>query len=433
MAWYIDPNINDGYPWQSDWPQQAQTSWSGELPYSAWRIQADINDNYPWIWWWFREDSSRSGEMLIGGSQTNYPRGFSSADRGGIRDQFNRRSMWSSGNGAALVNDAVNTALAGRQYAITGYDLQQIINKLNVTVRDATFETKLQLINSVYGANVYDGILCCKAYPFNISLSSAAKTAPVMYGLINLAYGEGEQGGLFSAPSDAVQILDMGQITLDISQAWEIESIDYSIYLPFCGVYPIDIRSGVTIEVKAYVDLYHGAGEYHILQDGQWTASYKFNIGTDIPINLTQGITNSNMVSNIASVISDGLPLALGAAGMAIGGTMGGMIGNGAGSLLNSAIDKAYSMHQQISAPQIGGLASLYCYPYARIIAKIPKMFKGGYGYSEILGESRQCSYQQLSSCSGFTKCNNYKCDIIVATDQEKAEIERLMTAGVFI
>ena len=72
MAWYIDPNINDGYPWSDEWPQQAQTSWSGELPYSAWRIQADVNDGYPWIWYWFKEDSSRAGEMVIGGCQTNY-------------------------------------------------------------------------------------------------------------------------------------------------------------------------------------------------------------------------------------------------------------------------------------------------------------------------------------------------------------------------
>lgn len=68
MAWFIDPDINDGYPWQEDWPQEAQTAFTGELPYSAWRIQADVNDGYPWIWWWFKEDSSRSGEMLIGGS-----------------------------------------------------------------------------------------------------------------------------------------------------------------------------------------------------------------------------------------------------------------------------------------------------------------------------------------------------------------------------
>lgn len=439
FSWRILENVNNGYPFTGVFPSEFRTDWfvSRDLPLppAAWRIEEGVNNGYPtqgWVSWGDNAGSggdNTGGGMVIGGSKTNYPGGFHSCNRGGILKQFDKKSMWISGNGSTHVRNAIHAALSGREFALNGSELRTILNTLNLKVQNPAFETKIQLINSLYGANVYDGILCCKVYPFNISLSSDSQQAPVMYGLINL----GGDGNIYPAPSDTVQILDLGQITLDIDQAWEIESVDYSIYLPFCGIYPLDVRTGATIGVKAYVDLYHGVGEYHILQDNQWKANYKFTVGTDIPINLVQGITHSNMVSNVASVVSNGLPVVLGAAGGAIGGPMGASIGSMAGNVISGVMDKTYTMHNQVTAPQVGGLASLYCYPYARIIAKVPKMFKDANGYDTILGESRNACYDTLSHCSGFVQTKNYKCDIIVATDEEKAEIERLMDSGVFL
>lgn len=424
MAWYIDPNINDGYPWQSDWPQQAQTSWSGELPYSAWRIQAGVNDNYPWMWWWFKQDSSRSGEMLIGGSQTNYPRGFSTSNRGGIRGQFGNSTMRSYGMGSVRAANAINTAIGARHFFVSGSDLQGILDWINNNV-DATMAAKIQ---QLYGASVYDAILCCKAYPFELNPSGSSTMGYVMlYSSLQV------QSGVCLRADSSVQKLSLGEITLDIRQAWEIESVDYSIYLPFAGIYPIDIRAGLTVRAELWVDYYHGYGEYYVYQDEQITGIYKATLGADVPINLSQGIANSNLSSNIISTLSKGLPVAGAIIGTTIGGPSGAWIGASTTGMLSGMIDKDMTTHDQVSAPQIGALASMFSYPYARIIAKIPKMFKDGYGYSEILGEARQCAYEQLSSCSGFVQCQNYKCDIIVATDAEKAEIERLMDAGVFI
>lgn len=422
MAWFIDPDINDGYPWQSEWPQEAQTDWSGELPYSAWRIQADVNGGYPWIWWWFKESSERSGEMLIGGSQTNYPSGFTSANRGGIAGQFDRNSMRAGGTGGILVNQAVSAGLENRQFIITGANLTEILYQLNnnISTSDADWVSK------IYGTNVYDGFLCCKAYPFILS-STAEGIDCKMFGKILIsAYKQ-------TPATTSTQLLDMGEITLDIRQAWEVENIDYSIYLPYAGVYPLDVRHGATISVDLFVDLYQGTGEYYIYQDGQITAVHKCIIGADIPLNLNQGITQSNLLSNITSVITQGLPLAAGAVGTAIAGPAAGGMAAGIAGFASQQINRSFVQHNQISAPQVGGLTSTKSYPFVRILAKIPKMFKDGYGYPEIIGESRQCTYTQLSSCSGFTQCKDYKCDIIIATDAEKVEIERLLNAGVFL
>ena len=424
MAWFIDPDINNGYPWNDSFPVAFQTDWTGELPHSAWRIQDGVNNGYPWIWYWFQESSSRTGEMVIGGSQTNYPGGFSSANRGGISSQFNNNTMRSYGMGSVRAANAINTALGNRQFYVSGSDLGDLLAWMNNNL-DATAAARIQ---SIYGASVYDAFLCCKAYPFELNPSGSTTMAYVkLYDTLEI------QSGLCLRATGSVQKLSLGEITLDIRQAWEIENIDYSIYLPFAGVFPIDIRAGLTVRAELWVDYYHGYGEYYVYQNEQITGIHKCQIGADVPINLTQGIANSNLSSNILSTISKGLPLAGAIVGTTIAGPAGSMVGSSAAGMLQGLVDKNLTTHDQVAAPQVGGLASMYSYPYARIIAKIPKMFKDGYGYAEIQGESRQCTFTQLNTCSGFTRCKDYKCDIIVATDPEKVEIERLMAAGVFL
>lgn len=424
MAWFIDPDINDGYPWQEDWPQEAQTAFTGELPYSAWRIQADINDGYPWIWWWFKEDSSRSGEMLIGGSQTNYPSGFTSANRGGIRGQFDNNTMRYYGTGSVRAVAAINAGIGNRQFFINGSDLDGILSYINGNI-DATLAAKIQ---SIYGASIYDAFLCCKAYPFELRPAGESTLAYVMlYNTVQV------QSGVCLRADTCVSKISLGEITLDIRQAWEIESVDYSIYLPFAGTFPLDVRAGLTIRAELWVDYYHGYGEYFLYQNEQITGVHRAQIGVDVPINLTQGVANSNLASNIISTVTKGLPLAGAVVGSTLAGPAGATVGSAATGMLAGMMDKTMVSHDQVSAPQIGGLASMYSYPYARIIARIPKMFRDGYGYAEINGESRSCCYVQLSTCSGMVRTRGYKCDIIVATDDEKSEIESMMDAGVFL
>lgn len=422
MAWFIDPDINDGYPWQSEWPQEAQTDWSGELPYSAWRIQEGVNDNYPWIWWWFKESSDRSGEMLIGGSQTNYPNGFSSSDRGGIRAQFTSGTMAGHGAAAERVQIVLNSVLSGRQFLLTASDLSNILAYINDP--DNVDSNLSKRIAELYGANIYDAFLVCKAYPF--WQDPGVSTVMKLYGSALFSPGS------FSAASSCMWEHSFGSLDLDVQQAYEVESTDYSIYLPFCGVYPLDVRDGSSVSVIIRVDMFHGLAEYQVMQNGQTTGMYKCNIGVDVPLNFNQGIMSSNLSSMIMSMVTSGLPLVGSLVGGAVGGTVGSTIGGSVAGMAANAINTT-SGHHQITAPSVGSLAGLYSYPTPRIIAKIPKMFKDGYGYSDIIGESRQCTYTQLSSCSGFTQCKDYKCDIIIATDSEKVEIERLLNAGVFL
>lgn len=470
MSWYIDPQGNNGYPFNDYFPTSFQTDYTGELPYSSWRIeegqnngypftgmipsdfqtdfyadrdtqlpysswriQSGVNNGYPyqnWIEWRDytgasgEDDSRGGGDMHIGGSRSNYPNGFSIANRGGVMKQFDKKNMINvHGRGSDTAMNAISAGLSGRQFCVSGSQLAYILNYMNTNLTELDM-TKIQ---KLYGANIYDGILVCKAFPFQLA-ASAGTYGINIFGSIAISDNQYKH-----ATTNLIRFY-MGSVEIDIKQAWELENIDYCIYLPFAGIFPLDVRNGLAIDVDCYIDLYHGTGEYHVHQDSQLMSIYTFKIGADVPINLDQGIAHSNMMSNITSSITKGLPVAMGAIGMAAAGPAGAAVGGMIGSMAQQSIDQNYVSHMQTQAPQMGGLTSMYSYPFARVIAMAPYMFNDGEGFQELLGENRSKCFETLRTCKGgFIKTVNYKCDIIVATDEEKQEIERLMNGGVFL
>lgn len=466
MAWHINPDVNEGYPYEdsfpetfnTDWdtvtvplpgttwrqvdgvnedypftglfPERFNTNWKYDslipMPYMVWRIDPSANEGYPTLGWPSWGDNagggtSEGGGMVIGGSRSNYPNGFRSCDRGGIRSQFNNNTMKGHGAASERVLNAINSILSERQFALTASDVITILNYMNNPSNTGSLASD---IAELYGANLYDAFLVCKAYPFKIPTGASQDLK--LFGRALFSPGQ------FTTASVCMWEHDFGTCDLDVTQAYEIESTDYSIYLPFCGLYPLDIRDGSALSVMIRVDLFHGLGEYLIFQNNQITGVYKCQLGVDVPLNMSQGIMNSNLSSNILSTVSSGLPLL----GSAIGGIAGGPVGATVGGTLGgmvSGVANNTTVHHQVTAPSVGGLGALYSYPTPRVIAKIPKMWGSARGFAEIQGENRSMSFESLNTCSGFVQTKNYKCDIIVATDEEKQEIERLMNGGVFL
>ena len=420
MAWFIDPNINNGYPWNDSFPRSFRTDFIDNgtirLPYYAWRIKVGVNDGYPWIYWWFKEDTPTGGDMIIGGSQTNYPNGFTSANRGGIKNDFDDTDMRIGNTGGSYATATLAGALGGRAFIIDYPTFLAIVGKFN---DDTIFTTATYAaISNLYGANVFNSVLSSKIYPFDLSFLSnsviSGNTGDVKafgaYTLVSNVPLMGNSLGFYNFPTISVTPL----------QAWEIENIDFSIYLPMSGVYPLDIRGESNVDVRLNVDLIDGTGEYYVFINNQLVGVYRVLLGADIPINTNQGRMQANMLTNVLSSFGK------------VAGRMTDMYtGNDiASTVINPILP---TQHFAMSTPAIGGLASMYCYGDVRVLAKIPKMFKDGYGYFETLGANRSTTYVHLSECSGYVKCENYKTDIIVATDTEKVEIEKLMNAGVFI
>lgn len=436
MAWFINSAFNDGYPWNDQFPAEFLTNFTTEgdlqLPYNAWRIKEGVNNGYPWLWYWFNEDVEVDDEMEIGGTQTNYPNGFTDYDDGGVSDQFDDDPMNPNDPLITHTNSLFYTALGKKMFAASSAEMAQYISYLNnPSFWDVTIRA---FMTDFYGANIYDGILSCKVFPFTLQFGvngqgQATVGTPSIYNIFPLGDPtvEGNLGSVCNV--NALQQFNMGVAVPDIQQAWELENISWSIYLPYAGVFPVDIRNSDALQLNLYVDVFTGVGEYVLRQNGQVTNCFKCQMGYDFPLVTTGGQMMSNMAGSVVNSVAPLISLAGAVGGAAVGGPAGMAVGGAAG-MLSSAI---HSDRMQINAPQVGGLTSVYSSPTPRLIARIPKMFNGGYGYEQTLGANRSTTYEHLNSCSGYTQCKNYKCDIIVATEDEKAEIERLMNSGVML
>ena len=429
MAWFIKAGVNEGYPALNGWADEWQTGWTSNdsvrYPDIAWRIDGSTNEGYPWIWYWFKTTQTDTGDMVIGGSQTNYPNGLLPSNRGGLNDQLNNNPMPDNTALITYTNSLLKSAFTGKAMALTSDNFFHIMSFLNNPDSDAIADANI--IQSLYGANVYDGILLCRVYPFDIPGTDGV-VRPKIFGKFKLYDDDGHyppEPGYHDVDAFLMSF-NMGSVTPNILQAWEIEGVDYYIYLPYAGIYPIDVRSGETITITLHVDLLTGGGEYILKQNEQILSIYKTQIGFDMPINLSQGQLNSNFVGFVANQITTGFNAVADIVG-AINPMAGAVADTTAGAV------KTLNQHFNTSSPSIGGNAGNACYPIPRLIVKLPKMFRDGLGYEQVLGANRSTAYVRLNECSGFTKCVNYKCDIIVATDDEKQEIERLMNMGVML
>ena len=440
MAWFINSAFNNGYPWNDSFPSEFLTSFTSEgveIPFGSWRIANGTNNGYPWIYWWFEESADvGDGDMNIGGTSDNYPNGFTTHDIGGIDDQFNDDDMGFNTDLVDVVNGVFQSALDEKILGLSTADFQRIMGYLNDPgSMGSSFDPSF--IQKIYGANIYDGILTCRLYPFDVLTGFYSTCYPSIFGVYRLYSVVVSPDGSSPDPNTAIGKVEkvvrpfhMGSLSLDIFQAWEVENISYSIFLPCAGVFPLDVRDGSEVSVMLFVDILTGVGEYTVKQNGQVTGIYKINMGVDVPINLTQGQISANHSAFISSQIAKAANVAapiMGAVSPAAG------LAAGIGATALSQATGQMGGHLDISAPSVGSDVGMASYPYARIIAKIPKMFKGAYGYHETLGANRSTAFVRLDSCSGFVQCKDYACNVANATDEEKQEIERLLNSGVFI
>ena len=440
MAWFIDPNINHGYPWNEQFPSTFRTDFYSDsaikLPYSIWRIKSGVNNGYPWLYWWFKEDTSTGGDMVIGGSQTNYPNGLTGHNDGYLHGIMDNTNMDPRTGVNYAIDLAMTGALSGKAFVINSGQLTQYL--IAIAGGGVNSDFNADIIQKLYGANVYNSVVLCKAFPFSLRLLQhypgtngdvIGSTDPVK------AFGRWQISAVDAnklASSMGAYWFDT--ISIDPQQAWEIESVDYSLYLPMAGVFPIDIRGKSDIDIVLHVSVLEGTGEYMVYINDQLYGSYKCQLASDIPVSFAQ--SQGAMNANFGNMLFTGIASGVGMAAPAIGGALGGPAGAGIGAAIGGAantVGQFMRTHYAVTTPQIGSIASSACYQYPRLIAKIPKMFRDANGYHELLGANRSTGYLALNSCSGYVQCQNYKCDIIVATDDEKREIENLLNSGVFI
>ena len=442
MVWSIKAGVNNGYPYTDKFPTEFRTDFYSDgtvkLPYSSWRIKQTVNNGYPWQYWWFKEENTfTGGEMTIGGSQTNYPNGFTNNNRGGISSQFHDGTFTSEFDMNSTAAKCACLGIAYRSWIIDAHGWAQIVDNMNSTNFLNALKTKFE--GFMTGVDIFNAVDRIIAFPFTLTPIIGGDAEPVTaYGikdvtLTTVAYGH---------PARSSILLDFGTINLDVRQAWEIENIDYSIYLPFAGVYQIDVRNAGSVRLAAIVDLVNTLIEYYVIVDNVLIFTAKGCCGVDVTPSNQTGINMSSFIANLPTMVATTTAAVGGIAAVAAGGigAVSGSLGIAEGlNAVSSAMPVVGETASQINfptvsynSPSIGGSASTMAPLYPRIISKIPKMHNDATGFGEILGYKDQV-HRKISECTGFVKCINYKSDIIVATDAEKAEIENLLNSGVFV
>lgn len=435
MSWYIDASLNEGYPTNTDFIP-AHVGWTDTdtipLPKLAWRIRADANEGYPFLGYFFTSHSGQQGgEMDIGGSQTNYPNGFTYGNKNALVNGLSATGMSANTDLVSVVNTVYRQANQGKILALGAGEMRILVEFFH-TPSNFNDTAKMEMTYKLFGASVYDSIITCRMYPMALPEDPNYTYPLTLYGLYPVSAGGDSVAMQVDGCYEIVKRYGMGYIDPPMEQAWEIERPDFMIYLPYSGIHTLDLRSTERLWLYLTIDFMTGQSVYQLYQGtndnmdiiGTWPAQ----VGWEYPINSIQGQLSSNLYNGSIDFASQAFGAVAGAVGAFVPG-----VAQGAKAVTDTAGLFSNGKHCNLTAVAPGGLCSSYDYPYPRIIIKIPKMFKNADGYPEIMGLNRSCTYAQLDTCSGFTVCSNYKCDVITATTEEKLRIESLMNAGVFL
>ena len=209
---------------------------------------------------------------------------------------------------------------------------------------------------------------------------------------------------------------------------------EYSIYLPFSGIHPLDadIIVGNNISIYVDIDFLTGSMLYHIVvNDGNTTRDiYTFTGQCAIELPIT-GADYSAKYQTIMNGVFSGI-------GMMAGGAMGGPVGAGAGMMIagaagtglktlgNAAVTKGSFIQSGKLIPNSSALSVLY--PYL-IISKPQDVSPN---YSSVKGKPTH-KMMTLSSLHGFSIVSNINLNQIpIATDEDKEALRSLLANGVY-
>lgn len=502
--WYID-GTNNGYPVNNFVPPQLmQTGWTSvfggaQLPYNAWRITEStlqlvlgnttiLHEGYPYVYWWFKQDVSiedgtietEHPPMQIGGSQSNYgdwtaPSGWqleASLDDVDMSEshELNTQSATS----------VLSKGLKNRCFALNSQELEKLLSAFRSESFFDSFTQGLaaKVMELLFGQDLYGGIHTIKVFPCRVPCDDANPfnkgvngSEISLFGFIPIPTGD---GGMLAYYADTVKEYNLGDVDINLmgyKYGWQFENIQWSVYLPFAGTFPVSLLSNDSVTLKLIINFAEGTCQYILCQNGQLIGQYKGVVGFDLPYSMAQGQTASNFFSNVAPLMLLGAGLiapTLGelggqaaGSGMLAAGTSGALAGSALGQSLTSGAVGAEMIGKQAGEmaskplmfaggaskglshsssvistnPSAGGLLDFYSYPLPRLIAKIPKLHKQAEGFPELVGVNRSMKVDKISEMvkGSFITCENYRCDLIVATQEEKVMINQLMNSGVFV
>lgn len=197
----------------------------------------------------------------------------------------------------------------------------------------------------------------------------------------------------------------------------------FSIYLPYIGVKEVDANDfvGHTIGVIYHGDVVTGGVTAYIIKDGSVMYQYSGSCAISIPLTADGwGSTISGAVQIATSLV----------AGAATGGAAG--VGLAAAKGAASVAANPSMLSPQVSrSGAVSGSAGCMGVQYPYVIREAVR-FHSTDGFNKSSGYP-SFYYRELSDVYGYTVCLNVHLENIPGTQNEVAEIERLLKEGVIL
>ena len=464
--WYISSNVNNGYPYNTDFAGIISDIWTpGKHNYSLWRIDPDgeINDGYPYTYYmqqWLGEGGGgEEGEGDIidtGGYRSN-----NIPARPGAHDTLTSSKHRFDTN----ISDLGNAIIANSNVYImpTSAFLQALLKNVRNYVNSLQ-GVALDVLQNLSGSNIFNAFVSCRAYPFSIAPGTQTNTLSLIGYDIELS---NPNLIIYKCNTSTVQ-LNFGSIeNLGITESWHISDCRYQIYLPFIGVTDFQPCNNESLSLVANVDIINGSITYILSEtnSGEQLLIASGNIGIDIPINLSQAIKDRNTRGNVIGIVQQavnnvykmerGIQKSVQSAVSNIGGDTGKAIkgaggdfisGLGGASMaatdfLNDTFNQVAELvkpkqtnpcYQVLFSGNDNTIASLDMTP--KIFVHKSNVFEYAQGQNATKGLNHSKYYETLAGLAGETvQCTNYHCTNIGLTETEKRDIESKMNAGVIM
>lgn len=295
-----------------------------------------------------------------------------------------------------------NISLLTTTYAMTESNLKLLGKKL----WDDSFLENISMINN----SPIENILSVKSFPFPISGGTSKN---VILGNVDMGVTGNE------LPSSYVPIKTIGTFKVDKKFNGVLEWLNYLTqvicYLPYIGFIELNIKEIIdkTITLKYIYDVITGVCTACFYANNIEICKYSGTIAIDIPIT----------ASNRAQVESGYIMSALGAVGSLLSGNLMGLATSGFGALMSQYhFTTKGSPSPSCDAFDEQKAFIIIDYP----VYYPPTNYAHDYGYPCNLS-------MKLGNCKGFTKCANVDVDGLSCTEEERAELKRLLESGVYL
>lgn len=295
-----------------------------------------------------------------------------------------------------------NISLLTSTYAMTEENLKLLGKKL----WDDSFLENISMINN----SPIENILAVKSFPFPISGGTSKN---VILGNVNMEITGNE------LPSSFIPRKTIGTFKVDKKFSGVLEWLNYHIevicYLPYIGFVELNIKEILdkTVTLKYIYDVITGVCTACFYAGVIEICKYSGTIAIDIPVT----------ASNRAQVEAGYITSAIGAIASLKSRNWLGVAGSAFGALMNqNHFTTKGSPSPSCDAFDEQKAFIIIDYP----VYYPPTNYAHDYGYPCNLS-------MKLGNCKGFTKCANVDVDGLSCTEEERAELKRLLESGVYL